>query len=141
MTFAAIILSAAKTAKVSGSLLLAICTHESGLTNAMVLHGGNSPTYGVCQVKYETAHMIGFKGKPLDLMDPSTNAKWAAKYVSYQVGRYGSSDWCKLAAAYNAGTYNPSSKVLGCPKNLKYVKAVKSKLKREFHSRMACGGK
>lgn len=138
MTYSAIILAAAKAAKVSGALLLAICTQESGLTNAYVLHDGGSPSIGVCQMKYETAKMVGFKGRPKDLMDVAINARFAAKYLAYQQVRYGD-DWHKLAAAYNAGSYNPSKIKPGCPRNLKYVVAVKSKLDDEYHTRMACG--
>ena len=138
MTYSAIILAAAKAVKVSGALLLAICTQESNLTNAMVLHDGGSPSYGVCQLKYETAKMVGFKGRKQDLMDVKTNATFAAKYLAYQQTRYGD-DWHKITAAYNAGSYNPSSKILGCPRNLRYVKAVKDKLDESYHTRMACG--
>lgn len=138
MTYSAIILAAAKAAKVSGALLLAICTQESNLTNAMVLHDGGSPSYGVCQLKYETAKMVGFKGPKGDLMNVTVNATFAAKYLKYQQVRYGD-NWHMIAAAYNAGSYNESKKVVGCPRNLKYVIAVKSKLDDSYHTRMACG--
>lgn len=138
MTYSAIILAAAKAAKVSGALLLAICTHESGLTNAYVLHDGGSPSIGVCQIKESTAKMMGFKGQWQDLMNPSVNAKWAAKYLSYQIDRYGD-DWCKLVAAYNAGTYSESKKVPGKPRNLKYVLMVQEKLEKELQHRLTCG--
>lgn len=138
MTYSAIILAAAKAAKVSGALLLAICTQESNLTNAMVLHDGGSPSYGVCQLKYETAKMMGFDGKAEKLMDPTVNAKWAARYLAYQQTRYGDS-WYKLAAAYNAGTYTESKKARGCPRNLKYVIQVKHNLEEYLHHKMECG--
>lgn len=138
MTVSAIILAAAKTAKVSGALLLAICTQESNLQNAYVHHDGGSPSIGVCQIKHETAKMLGYKGEAKGLMDVRTNATYAAKYLAYQQERYGN-DWHKLAAAYNAGSYNPSEKVVGCPRNLRYVKAVKSKLALAYHPMMVCG--
>lgn len=137
MDYVTIILSAAKAAKVSGALLLAICTHESGLKNSIHPHDGGSPTYGVCQVKYDTAKMIGFKGKSYELMNPVTNVEWAAKYLAYQHERYGD-NWCKVAAAYNAGSYNPSEKSIGYPKNHKYVKKVQAKLDLPLHYRMEC---
>lgn len=133
-----IILNAAKAAKVSGALLLAICTHESGLTNVTVPHDGGSPTYGVCQVKFGTAKQLGFTGKASELMKPEVNAEFAAKYLAYQQTRYGNLNWCRLAAAYNAGSYNPSEKMVGFPKNLKYVHNVQKKLPVEFHRRMVC---
>lgn len=138
MTYAALIIAAAQKAGVAAALLLAICTQESNLTNAYVLHDGGSPSIGVCQLKYETAKMVGFKGRARDLMVPVINATYAAKYLAYQQERYGD-DWHKLAAAYNAGSYNPSTKIKGCPRNLKYVKAVKNKLDDYYHPRMACG--
>lgn len=138
MTYESIILAAAKAAKVAGALMLAICTQESGLTNAMVLHDGGSPTYGICQIKYDTAKMVGFKGEETDLMDVKVNATYAAKYLAYQQTRYGD-NWHMITAAYNSGTYNPSQKVKGCPRNLSYVQAVKSKLDGFYHPRMACG--
>lgn len=137
MIYETIILAAAKAAKVSGALLLAICTHESNLKNVKVPNDGGSPTYGICQVKYETAQMMGFDGKPKDLMDPSTNAKYAAAYLKYQKERY-DSDWIKATAAYNAGTYNESSKIPGCPRNLKYIRLVKKKLDESLRHRLTC---
>lgn len=138
MTYSAIILAAAKAAKVSGVLLLAICGYESNLTNVVVYHDGKSPSYGICQVKYETAQMIGFKGKAESLISPTVNAKWAAKYLAYQGKRYGEDDWCKLVAAYNAGSYNESKKVPGKPRNLKYVRRVQKRLPDEFKPRLSC---
>lgn len=138
MTFEAIILAAAKAAKVSGALLLAICTHESGLNNVAVPHDGGSTSYGICQVKYDTAKQMGFFGKEKDLMIPKVNAKWAAAYLKYQESRY-DGNWCKITAAYNAGSYNESKKKPGCPKNLKYVKRVQEKLDDSLQSNMSCG--
>jgi soluble lytic murein transglycosylase-like protein len=136
--FSAIILSAAKAAHVSGILLLAICTHESGLRNIMVPKDGGSPSYGLCMVKFETAKMVGFHGRPKDLMNPMTNAKFAAKYLKFQEKRYGSHDWCKLTASFNSGTYMESSKSPGYPKNLKYVRHVQKKLDDNFKDRLSC---
>lgn len=138
MTYSAIILAAATKLKVSGALLLAICTYETNLTNVVVYHDGASPSYGICQVKYETAQFLGFKGVAQDLVTPSINAKWAAKYLKYQEDRYGEDDWCKLVAAYNAGTYNVSKKVPGKPRNLKYVRRVQKNLPEEFKKRLSC---
>lgn len=137
MTYVSMIALAAKKAGVSGALLLAICTHESGLKNTLVPHDGGSPTYGVCQVKYETAKMLGFDGKAKDLMTPEINIKWAAEYLKYQNQRY-NGDWCKVVAAYNAGTYNESKVVPGKPRNLKYVRNVQRKLAEDLQSKLSC---
>ena len=123
MQYVQIIVAAAKAAKTSGLILLAICTHESKLSNIINHNDGGSPTYGICQVKYSTAQMLGYQGKADGLMNPKENAKWAANYLRYQQLRYG--DWCKTVAAYNSGTYNESKVMPGYPKNLKYVNGVK----------------
>lgn len=138
MSFTSIILLAAKKAGVSGALLLAICTHESGLRNVLVPHDGGSPSYGICQVKYDTAKMIGFSGKEKDLMDPTINAKWAAEYLKFQKERY-DGDWMKSTAAYNSGTYNESRKIPGCPRNLTYLKYVQKKLDENLQHKLECG--
>ena len=118
-----LILSIAKTVGVPGYLLLAICTTESRLINVMTPNDGGSATLGICQIKVGTAHMFGFKGEPKDLMVPKTNIRYAAKYLKYQLERY-DNDLCKAIAAYNSGSYNPSTKVIGRPRNLKYIKRV-----------------
>lgn len=138
MTYSTIILAAAKLAKVSGALLLAICTQESNLTNAYVLHDGGSPSIGVCQIKYETAKMLGYKGKAQGLMDAKTNAKFAALYLKYQESRYGD-DWVKLASSYNAGSYTESKKVVGCPRNLRYVKNIGKIIHKQYARKLYCG--
>lgn len=137
MTYETVILLAAKKAAVSGALLLAICTHESGLKNIESKQDGGSSSYGICQVKYETAKMIGFTGQAKDLMVPEKNAKWAARYLRYQFDRY-EDDWCKVTAAYNSGTYNESKKVPGKPRNLAYVKYVQKKLDEGLQSKLSC---
>lgn len=137
MTYETIILSAAKAAKVSGQLLLAICLHESHLKNIEVPHDGGSPTYGICQVKLDTAKFLGYTGDGQGLMVPETNAKYAALYLKYQKERY-DYDWCKATAAYNAGTYNESKKVPGKPRNLKYVRLVQQNLELDLQKKLSC---
>lgn len=158
MTITAIILAAAKSVGVPGALLLAICSHESNLDNVVVPRDGSSASIGFCQIKESTAQNMGYKGiaygplksvregsdtmepagKPAGLMIPSVNAKYAAKYLKMQLKRYGG-DWCKATAAYNAGTYNPSIKSPGKPRNLKYVNSVVLKLDEEHKDYLMCG--
>lgn len=134
------ILTAAKAAKVSGSLLLAVCSHESGgFTMNYAAHDHGSPSIGSCQIKYKTAQMLGFHGVPDDLMNPAVNAMWAAKYLAYQQDRYGENSWIKLTASYNAGSYVESKKVPGCPRNLAYVKKVQAYLEPGLQDRLSCG--
>ncbi len=137
MTYISIILTAAKMAKVSGALLVAICTQETRLTNVTVYHDGGSPSYGICQMKYQTAKMLGFQGKADDLINPIVNAHWAAKYVAYQAERYGN-DWCKIAAAYNAGSFNESKILPGHPRNLKYVRYVQKHIDKKYKHKLSC---
>lgn len=132
-----IIVLAAKVAKVSPELLLAICMHESGLKNVEVPHDGGSPTYGICQVKLGTAQMIGYKGTGKGLMNPTENAKWAAEYLKWQMERY-NGNYCKAVSAYNAGTYNESDITPGKPRNLRYVRNVQAKLKYHLQPKLSC---
>ena len=80
---------------------------------------------------------MGFRGNPIELMDPKVNSKYAALYLKYQVSRYGEDNWCVLTAAYNSGTYRESKKRPG-PKNLGYVRLVQKKLPEEFKDRLSC---
>lgn len=133
------ILSAAKSVGVSGSLMLAVCSHESGnFTFDYAPHDNGSPSYGVCQLKLNSARQLGFKGQANELKKPIVSAKYAALYLKYQQGRYGQ-DWVKLTAAYNAGSYLPSDKVVGCPRNLKYIKLVQKKLPQTLQHKLRCG--
>src|ERR1700677_2506812 len=129
MTYLSIIANAAKAAKVSAILLAAICAHESRdftLDFAMYDHG--SPSFSVCQIKSGTAKMLGWNGRnEMELRNPYVGIKYAALYLSYQQKRYGE-DWVKLVSSYNSGSYNPSNKVNGCPRNLKYLLSVKHEL-------------
>lgn len=138
MPYATIILLAAKAVKVPGALLLAICIHETGLKNALVPHDGGTPTFGICQVKKDTAVFLGFKGTAKELMNPETNALYAAKYLHYQLDRYDGS-WSKSVSAYNAGSYVESEIIPGCPRNLRYVRSVQKKLDEPFRERIFCG--
>lgn len=136
MNFVQIILKAAKSVKISGAILVAICSHESGLKNVVVAHDGGSPTYGICMVKKNTAQMFGYKGDDQGLMDPETNAKYAALYLKYQHNRY--KNWCRSIAAYNAGRYNESKVLPGYPRNLKYVRNVQKKLDKNLRKITSC---
>lgn len=139
-TITSAIMAAAGKVGVSSSLLLAVCNHESGGFKLNYAPDDNgSPSYGICQVKEESAKMFGFKGDPEKLMDPKVNTYYAARYLKYQESRYGN-DWVKLVAAYNSGTYFPGKK-FGCPKNLGYLKLVKKKLPEGLQHRLDCGVK
>jgi len=134
-----IILHAAKIAKVSGVLLLRICSHESNNFQFNYnAHDKGSPSYGVCQIKEATARQFGFTGKANALKNPKISALYAARYLAYQESVYGNF-WVKMTAAYNSGRYNPSNRILGCPRNLQYIRLVQKKLPDEYKDRLNCG--
>src|ERR1700722_2448059 len=135
MDFVKIILGAAKSVKVSGAILVAICTHETGLSNIYIQDHG-SPSIGICMVKYETATMLGYEGKPEGLMVPETNAYYAALYLKFQHDRY--QNWCYAIAAYNAGRYNESKILPGHTRNLKYVRNVQKRMNKSLKKMTSC---
>ena len=137
----------AKTVGVSPALLVAICMTETNLRNVHVMNDGGSPSYGVCQVKLETAQFMGkvFKKKKVqaytseDMKKVEKNLKVAALYVKYQINRY-DGDLCKAVAAYNAGSFRESSRYEGRPFNWKYVEKVRSNLEDEhLTAQLDCG--
>jgi soluble lytic murein transglycosylase-like protein len=136
-----IISLAAKSAKVSATLLYAICAHESnGFTYDLALYDNGTPSFSVCQIKEGTARMLGWNGKnPMELRNAHLGIKYAALYLKYQQDRYGDQDWCKLTSSYNSGSYIESIKHPGYPKNLKYVNLVKEKLDKDIQDRLNCG--
>lgn len=139
MDIVTIILSAAKAIGVSGTLLLAICNHESaGFKYDYAPFDVGSPSIGFCQLKYSTSLMFNFSGTPNQLMDPKINSKYAARYLKYQQDRYGD-NWVQITAAYNAGSFLPSKNNPTCPRNIKYIKRVQKKLPEEFQERLNCG--
>lgn len=146
MNFPTIILAAALKAKVPGALkakvpgalLVAICAHES--MNFHLSYNPDdkgTPSYGICQVKEDTAKMFGFDGDPKTLNNPKESAKYAARYLRFQVRRYGD-DWCKLTAAYNAGTYKENKRHPGRPRNIGYVQEVQKKLAEDLRPKLSC---
>jgi soluble lytic murein transglycosylase-like protein len=123
---------------VPGSLLLAICTHESHLKNVVSPNDHGSPSYGICQIKEDTARDYGFDGKSSDLLNPYINVWYSAQYLYHQLDRY-DFNWCMAAAAYNAGRYLPSKTEPGKPKNFKYVKGVTLYLDDKHKDMLICG--
>lgn len=85
-------------------LLPAICYVESNHKVEQIhKNDGNSHSYGVCQVKLETARSLGFKGTPEELMKPNRNIYYAAKYLQHQLKRYNGNTE-KAIIAYNRGS-------------------------------------
>jgi soluble lytic murein transglycosylase-like protein len=102
MGTASIFMFAGILAGVEPSLISAVCWVESThREEAYVAKDGDSPSYGLCQIKLATARDMGFTGKPSELMNGAVNAYYAAKYLRWQYDRYGS--WEKAVSAYNCG--------------------------------------
>jgi len=84
-------------------ILESMCYKESNHRVDMIHYNdGTTHSYGICQVKYETARFMGFRGTKKELMQPIHNITYAAKYLSYQHKRYG--NWAKAIIAYNQGS-------------------------------------
>jgi len=92
---------AAAAAEIPPSLLIGVCITESKLNPKAF--NKRDPSYGLCQIMHPTAQQMGFAGKASDLFDPAINAKYAAKYLQWQLRRY-SGSWIAAIAAYNAGS-------------------------------------
>lgn len=135
MDMITILTVAAKKVGIAPALLVAVCHTETNLRNVHNMDDNGSPSYGVCQVKHETAQWMGklYKDSKMskltekELMLPFKNAEVAATYLKYQLNRY-DNNWCAAIAAYNAGSAVESKVVPGKPRNYKYVKKVKSKI-------------
>lgn len=98
-----IFIAATNTFNLPNNLLSSLCYVESAHNvNAVHNDDGNGDSLGVCQVKFNTAKFMGFKGDEEDLMDPRVNAYYAAKYLAHQINRYNSIE--KGIIAYNMGS-------------------------------------
>lgn len=84
-------------------LLSSLCYIESKhQVNAIHYNDGKTHSFGVCQIKYETAKTFGFKGTEQQLMEPYYNVKYAAKYLQHQIKRY-DGNISRAVVAYNRG--------------------------------------
>jgi|SRR5579859_2267585 len=110
------------TYKLPTGLVSALCwaesAHQTQVYNAE-LDGHKS--LGVCEIKLDTARMMGFHGTEKQLLNPKMNIKYAAKYLKWQIERY-DGDVYKGIAAYNSGTYREDKRHR--PKNRRYVARV-----------------
>lgn len=97
------VFEAARLEQLDPTLLAGLCWHESGLDPARINEkDGGSASYGLCQVKLGTARGLGFQISARDLLRPDVNARVAARYLAYQLGRE-HGDVVRALAAYNAG--------------------------------------
>lgn len=117
--------AAAKAALVPPALLLAICSAETDWKPRLNPDDGGSASHGLCQIKLTTAQMFDRHATPAKLRDPAYNARMAALYLRYQLGRYPNNPKCVISA-YNAGSClrNPRGRIL----NRSHVNKVMERL-------------
>lgn len=119
---------AAETVGIPASLLIAICSVESDFRDVVNKHDGGSPSIGICQIKLDTARLVGFEGTEEQLLrDRLINILYAAKYIKRQLNRY-KGDYCSAISAYNTGTRRYLTD--GRFNNMRYVTKVLERWKR-----------
>lgn len=113
---------------VAEELLSAVCwvetRHKSQATNYDDGEQGVN-SHGLCQIQYPTAQFVSYKGTVKDLYNPYINARYAARYLAYQLRRY-NNDWKLAVAAYNAGSVMLDRR--GQIVNYSYVEQVENAL-------------
>lgn len=83
-------------------LIDSLCYIESKhKVNAIHHDDGNSDSIGICQIKYNTAKSLGYRGTIKNLYNPENNIKYAALYLRKQINRYNSIQ--RGVVAYNRG--------------------------------------
>ncbi len=85
-------------------LLSSLCYVETR-HNVSLIHyqDGKTNSYGICQIKLESAEFLGFEGNEEELMEPATNIYYAGLYLQHQLIRY-NNDIPKAVIAYNRGS-------------------------------------
>lgn len=98
---------AADKVEIPREILLALCWNESSFRTKGVTHvDGGTLSYGICQIKLDTAQYMDkvYKHKipvtAAKLEDPKFNAFYAAKFLKFQFNRY-DGDWMLAVDAYN----------------------------------------
>lgn len=117
----AAIIAAALSVGVDPNLLLSLCFVESSHRNVVSPIDGKSASYGVCQLKLNTARLFNKHIHPSDLLNPQVNARISALYLKKQINRY-KGNIERAVAAYNSGTTRFDNN--GAIKNIKYVAKV-----------------
>lgn len=122
LNLALLFIATTNTLSLPPGLLSALCWVESHHNaSAVNADDGGSPSHGVCQIKIQTAALLGFEGDEKELSDPKVNIYYAGKYLKWQLNRY-HRHIPKAVAAYNAGSYRENDR--GEIMNRKYVGKV-----------------
>ncbi len=101
--------AASQTFELPPGVLSAICFVESS-HKAYRVHKDDGPedSIGLCQLHLSTAKWMGYQGTEKGLLEPHTNAFWAAAYLRHNLNRYhGNLD--KAIIAYNSGHYDKTN--------------------------------
>lgn len=117
LSYLAIMESASKYYNISSPMIAAIIHQESRGDYAAL---GRDGEIGLMQILPDTAHMMGFRGDPEELYNPSINIFTGVKYLRFQLDRY--KNLLDMIAAYNAGSVR--KKKDGAYINLDYVANV-----------------
>jgi len=88
--------------KICPILLYAVCSVETNFQNIDNLKDYGNASYGVCQIKLDTARMFKKNITKKELQDPINNIYYAAQYLKWQQDRYPMNSDC-IVSAYNAG--------------------------------------
>ena len=116
-------IAAAKAFRVPLDLLLALCSVESRLTNAINWYDGGSPSIGVCQMKVRTVRDLGYS--PSDLFNYERAFMAAAAYLRAQKDRY--QTWPAAVVAYNRGSYRRTMSTKYLTKVLRARRLIKAR--------------
>lgn len=119
---------------ICATLLYSICSVESSGRNVINYYDGKTHSYGMCQIKLETARMFNPNLTQADLMIPHKNIYYAAMYLKRQKKRY-EKEWDCVVASYNAGSC--FRKRNGQVVNNEYVKKVSKEYRKNSHRRAA----
>jgi len=109
-------------------LLMSVCSVESDLRASVInTHDMGTPSFGVCQIKLDTANMLGFTGTTEHLMKPEVNIFYAAKYLRRHLDNT-RGDICKAVSAYNFGRtkYQPDGRLLNPTYVRKFIKRYRN---------------
>ena len=105
--FDGLIFQAAKSYSVPVPLIKAIMRAESNFNPMAKRHEANvnDYSYGLMQVRCDTAKWMGYSGECEDLLNPETNIQVGTKFIAY-LQRQFTNDTERVIAAYNAGPGN-----------------------------------
>jgi len=117
LSYLTIIESASKFYRISSAMIASIIHQESRGDYAAL---GRDGEIGLMQILPDTAHMMGFRGDPQELYNPSINIFTGVKYLRFQLNRY--KNLLDMIAAYNAGSVRKTKN--GAYINLDYVTNV-----------------